>query len=83
MVLSAASFLLNRGMKFLLCGCVADNSGCAPQAMSGTVLCVHHIRQQKEMLCVEPVLCTGVCVSALALVAAEMAEYLSREWECL
>lgn len=35
-------------------GAFAETSECAPQAVSGTVACVHHIRQQKEMLSVEP-----------------------------
>lgn len=39
---------------FHFVGAFAETSGWAPQAVTGTVVCVHHIRQQKEMLCVEP-----------------------------
>lgn len=88
MVLTAISFLLNGEMKFLHCDGFARSSRCAGQTVAGPTW-VGHIKHQQEMLCLEllpsqePALCTRLSVSSPTLVAAEMAEYLSREWKRL
>lgn len=86
MVLSAISFLLNREMKFLLFGVdLLRPQGVVPKLWWNSDLCPSHEAAEGNVVCraasQEAVLCTRVCVSPPALVAAGMAEYLSREWK--
>lgn len=84
MVLTAISFLLNGGMKFLLCGWVCSVfKVCWPNCGWNSDLALSHKISEGNAPCgaasQEPALCTRLNVSPPMLVAAEVVEYLSRE----